>query len=178
MKNSNAKSETEIVERDHSVFNVGECVVYPAHGVGRLLAVENHEIAGQKVQLFVISFEKDRMTLRLPIDKASRAGLRPLCSKEDLQSVVQTLKVKTKPRRIMWSRRAQEYENKINSGNPVHIAEVVRDLFRAQTDVNQSYSERQIYQAAMDRLAREYAAIERIDENEAVVQMEEIMAAA
>lgn len=178
MKNSNTKNETEVMEREPVIFNVGECVVYPAHGVGKLLAIEKHEIAGQKVQLLVISFERDRMTLRLPIDKASKAGLRPLSSKDEIVSVVETLKVKTKPRRIMWSRRAQEYENKINSGNPVHIAEVVRDLFRSQTDANQSYSERQIYQAAMDRLAREYAAIERIDENEAIVQMEEIMAAA
>jgi CarD family transcriptional regulator len=161
-----------------SVFNVGDYVVYPAHGVGKLLAIESHDIAGQEVELFVINFDKDRMTLRLPVNKAQNAGLRPISTRGEFESVLQTLTVKTKPRRLMWSRRAQEYENKINSGNPVSIAEVVRDLFRSQTDADQSYSERQIYQAAMDRLARELAAVEAIDENEAISKMESIMRAA
>lgn len=159
-------------------FKVGDYVVYPAHGVGRLLAIESHEIAGQIVDLFVINFDRDRMTLRLPTGKAQNAGLRPVSSKDQFDLVLNTLTVKTKPRRVMWSRRAQEYENKINSGNPVFIAEVVRDLFRSQNDSDQSYSERQIYQAAMERLAREFAAIESIDESEAVIKMETIMRAA
>lgn len=160
------------------LFNVGDYVVYPAHGVGKLLAVETHNIAGQVVELFVISFDKDRMTLRLPVNKAQNAGLRPISSKYEFEGVLHTLTVKSKPRRLMWSRRAQEYENKINSGNPVSIAEVVRDLFRSQSDADQSYSERQIYQAAMDRLARELAAIEAIEENDAIHKMENIMRAA
>lgn len=159
-------------------FNIGDYVVYPAHGVGKLLAIETHEIAGQSVDLFVINFDKDRMTLRLPVNKAANAGLRSITSKHEFATVLSTLTVKTKPRRLMWSRRAQEYENKINSGNPQFIAEVVRDLFRSQGDADQSYSERQIYQAAMDRLAREFAAIEAIDEHEAISKMEDIMRAA
>ena len=158
-----------------SPFNVGEYVVYPAHGVGKLLALETHDIAGQKVDLLVINFDKDRMTLRLPVQKATNAGLRPLSTKNEFEDALKTLTIKTKPRRLMWSRRAQEYENKINSGNPVSIAEVVRDLFRSQSDADQSYSERQIYQAAMDRLARELAAIESIEENAAIYKMENIM---
>ncbi len=160
------------------VFNVNDYVVYPAHGVGKLLAIESHDIAGQKVELFVITFDKDRMTLRLPIEKAKNAGLRPISSKDEFENVLKILKVKTKPRRLMWSRRAQEYENKINSGNPLSIAEVVRDLFRSQSDSDQSYSERQIYQAAIDRLARELAAVESIGENDAISKMEMIMRAA
>ncbi len=157
------------------LFKVGDYVVYPAHGVGKLMAIITSEIAGQDVEMFQIYFDKDRMMLGLPVFKAVNAGLRPISSKDEFGAVLQTLTVKTKPRRLMWSRRAQEYENKINSGNPQSIAEVVRDLFRSQNDLDQSYSERQIYQAAMDRLAREFAAVEAIDENEAIVKMEEIM---
>ena len=162
---------------DH-IFKVGDHVVYPAHGVGRLNAIESHEIAGQHIELFVIFFEKERMTLRLPINKASNAGLRPVISKIDFDDVFKALTIKSKPRRLMWSRRAQEYENKINSGNPVAIAEVVRDLFRSQSENDQSYSERQIYQVAINRLARELAAVESIDEKEAVQRMETVMRAA
>jgi CarD family transcriptional regulator len=169
---SNRKEMTE------TLFNVGDYVVYPAHGVGKLLAIETHDIAGHKVELFVITFDKDRMTLRLPIQKAKNAGLRPISSKDEFETVLQILTVKSKPRRLMWSRRAQEYENKINSGNPVSIAEVVRDLFRNHSDADQSYSERQIYQAAIDRLARELAAIEAIGETDAISKMETIMRAA
>lgn len=165
-------------ESQNSVFKIGDYVVYPAHGVGKLLAIESHEIAGHTVDLFVINFDKDRMTLRLPVQKAHIAGLRQICSRDDFDAVLTTLSVKTKPRRLMWSRRAQEYENKINSGDPIAIAEVVRDLFRSQSDSDQSYSERQIYQAAIDRLAREFAAVESIDEYEAINKMESIMRAA
>ena len=164
-----------MTDKQNNVFKIGDYVVYPAHGVGKLLAIESHEIAGQKVELFVINFERDRMTLRLPTQKAQNAGLRQISSKDSFSSVLDKLSVKTKPRRVMWSRRAQEYENKINSGDPVAIAEVVRDLFRNQNDSDQSYSERQIYQAAIDRLAREFAVVESIDENEAIDKMEAIM---
>lgn len=159
-------------------LKVNDYVVYPAHGVGKLVDIEKTDIGGHTVELYVISFEKDRMTLRLPVQKARNAGLRSVLSKESIGEALETLKVKTRVRRTMWSRRAQEYENKINSGSPKAIAEVVRELFRPHPDTDQSYSERQIYQAAMDRLAREVAVIEDIDEPSAVKKMEEILRAA
>jgi CarD family transcriptional regulator len=159
-------------------LKVNDCVVYPAHGVGRLVAIEKTDIGGFVVELYVITFEKDRMTLRLPVSKAKNAGLRPLSTKESIEKALASLKTRTRARRTMWSRRAQEYENKINSGDPAAIAEVVRELFRPQPDSDQSYSERQIYQAAIDRLARELAAIENIGENDAVKKMEDILRAA
>ncbi|RZI46905.1 CarD family transcriptional regulator [Candidatus Finniella inopinata] len=159
-------------------FTTGDFVVYPAHGVGKLVGSETHEISGHKLELLVINFDKERMTLRLPSHKAKAAGLRPLSSEDAMQSALHTLTVKTKQKRAMWSRRAQEYETKINSGDPKSIAEVVRELYRAQSDSDQSYSERQIYQAAMERLARELAAVESIEETAAVVKMEKILEAA
>ena len=146
-----------------SDYKVGNWVVYPTHGVGKVMGVENQEIAGTKLRLIVISFEKDRMTLRVPVDKASDSGLRKLSSPEEMKGALKTLKGRSRVRRTMWSRRAQEYEAKINSGDPVSIAEVVRDLHRKEDQPDQSYSERQIYQAALDRLARELAAVEDID---------------
>jgi len=162
---------------NHS-FISGDYVVYPAHGVGKLVGSEVHKISGHQLELLVINFDKERMTLRLPVGKAQAAGLRPLCSPEDMKKALNTLTVRTKQKRTMWSRRAQEYENKINSGNPCSIAEVIRELYRNQNDSDQSYSERQIYQAAMERLARELAAVESIDENAAVGKMESILQAA
>ncbi len=159
-------------------FKTGEFVVYPAHGVGKLIGSEYHEISGHKLELLVINFDKERMTLRLPLNKAKAAGLRPLSTLEDMQNALQTLTVKTKQKRAMWSRRAQEYETKINSGNPQSIAEVIRELYRHHSETDQSYSERQIYQAALERLARELAAIESIDEMTAVQKMEHFLQAA
>ena len=159
-------------------FTTGEFVVYPAQGVGKLVGSEIHEISGHQLELLVINFEKERMTLRLPTHKAKAAGLRPLSTLDDMQGALHTLTVKIKQKRAMWSRRAQEYETKINSGDPKSIAEVVRELYRAHSDSDQSYSERQIYQAAMERLARELAAVESIEEIAAVVKMEKILEAA
>ncbi len=159
-------------------FTPGEFVVYPAHGVGKLIGSENHEIGGHKLELLVINFDKERMTLRLPLKKAKAAGLRPLSSLEDMQNALQTLSVKAKHKRTMWSRRAQEYETKINSGNPKSIAEVIRELHRSNNESDQSYSERQIYQAALERLARELAAVESIDETTAMRKMENFLQAA
>jgi CarD family transcriptional regulator len=161
-----------------SSFIEGDFVVYPAHGVGKLLGYESHDISGSALQLLVIAFEKDRMTLRLPMTKAKAAGLRALSSKIDMEQALKTLATKTKQRRTMWSRRAQEYETKINSGNPASIAEVIRDLYRQNSDSEQSYSERQIYQAAIDRFARELAAVEKIDENQAIEKVETFLKAA
>ena len=159
-------------------FKSGNWVVYPTHGVGRVVGFEEQEIGGDQLKLIVISFERDRMTLRVPIAKAKVSGLRQLSSREEMKGALKTLKGRSRVRRTMWSRRAQEYEAKINSGNPVSIAEVVRDLHRNEDQPDQSYSERQIYQAALDRLARELAAVENIDEDTATERLENMLKAA
>jgi CarD family transcriptional regulator len=159
-------------------FTAGDFVVYPAHGVGKLIGSELHEISGHQFELLVINFDKERMTLRLPVHKAKAAGLRPLSTVDDMSDALHVLTVKTKQKRTMWSRRAQEYETKINSGDPRSIAEVVRELYRAHSDSDQSYSERQIYQAAIERLGRELAAVEAIEETAAITKMEQILEAA
>ncbi len=158
-------------------FDEGDYVVYPTHGVGRVLCIEIQEISDQKLELIVIRFEKDRMTLRVPVAKASNSGLRKLSSRKMMDTALTTLKGRSRVKRTMWSRRAQEYEAKINSGDPVSIAEVVRDLHRAADQPDQSYSERQMYQAALDRLARELAAVEKIDEVAAAQKLEDLLAA-
>jgi CarD family transcriptional regulator len=145
-------------------FDVGDYVVYPKHGVGRVIELQSSEIAGLKLELYVLRFEKEKMTLRVPTNKAESAGMRKLSSTAKLQEALVTLKGKPKVKRTMWSRRAQEYEAKINSGDLVSIAEVVRDLYRADDQPEQSYSERQIFEAAVSRLARELAAMEEIEE--------------
>jgi CarD family transcriptional regulator len=156
-------------------YKVGDYVVYPAHGVGRIEALETHSISGLEVELYSISFEKERMTLKVPTAKAQRAGLRRLSSKDRIKTAMETLKGRSRVKRTMWSRRAQEYEAKINSGDPVSIAEVVRDLHRAEDQPEQSYSERQIYQAALERLARELAAVEKIDEEKATERLSQVL---
>jgi CarD family transcriptional regulator len=156
-------------------FAAGDYIVYPSHGVGRITGIEAQSIAGIDLEMYVVSFENERLILRVPVDKAPKSGMRKLSSREKIQSALDALKIKTRPRRnIMWSRRAQEYEAKINSGDPVSIAEVVRELHRAE-DTEQSYSERQMYRAALERLAREVAAIERIDEAEASRRLEKVL---
>jgi CarD family transcriptional regulator len=156
-------------------FETGDFVVYPAHGVGRVEGIETYSISGQQVQLYAITFEKERMTLKVPISKAKNSGLRRLSSKDRIRTALETLQGRSRVRRTMWSRRAQEYEAKINSGDPVSIAEVVRDLYRGADPADQSYSERQIYQAALERLARELAAVERIDELKATERLEQVL---
>ncbi|HTS91746.1 MAG TPA: CarD family transcriptional regulator [Stellaceae bacterium] len=160
------------------IFGAGDFVVYPTHGVGKINGVETQEIAGQTLSVFVIHFEKDRMTLRVPIGKAKNSGLRRLSTRKEMDAALLKLKGRSKARRTMWSRRAQEYEAKINSGDPASIAEVVRDLYRNVGQPEQSYSERQIYQAALDRLVREFAAVEKIDETTAVQRVEQMLNAA
>jgi CarD family transcriptional regulator len=159
-------------------FGTGDFVVYPTHGVGKINAVEIQEIAGHTLNVFVIHFEKDRMTLRVPVGKAKGSGLRRLSTRKEMDAALAKLKGRSKARRTMWSRRAQEYEAKINSGDPASIAEVVRDLYRNVGQPEQSYSERQIYQAALDRLVREFAAVEKIDETTAVQRVEQMLNAA
>ena len=156
-------------------FSAGDFVVYPAHGVGKVTNIESQTIGGQKVELFVISFERDRMTLRVPVRKVENSGLRKLSTRKVMEAALTTLKGRARVKRAMWSRRAQEYEAKINSGDPVSIAEVVRDLHRNAGQPDQSYSERQIYEAALDRLARELAAVERIDKDLATQKLNSVL---
>jgi CarD family transcriptional regulator len=153
-------------------FRTNDWVVYPAHGVGRIVSVVEQEVAGIRMELFVINFDKDKMTLRVPVAKASSVGMRRLSSPDVVANALQTLRGRARIKRTMWSRRAQEYEAKINSGDLISIAEVVRDLHRASGQPEQSYSERQLYEAALGRMAREVAAVERIDEDAAVKRLE------
>ncbi len=151
---AHAKQET-FVEGDH--------VVYPTHGVGKVERIATEEIAGHKLELIHITFEENRMTLRVPVTKAPAAGLRKLATRKMFDEALAVLKGRARIKRTMWSRRAQEYEAKINSGDPLAIAEVVRDLHRNAGQPDQSFSERQIYEAAMDRLAAELAALDKTD---------------
>ncbi len=153
-------------------FKTNEFVVYPAHGVGQILAIEEQEIAGARLELFVITFVKDKMTLRVPTAKVANVGMRKLSDPSLVKRALETLKGRARIKRTMWSRRAQEYEAKINSGDIVAIAEVVRDLFRSESQPEQSYSERQLYEAALDRLSREIAVVQHVTETEAVKEIE------
>jgi CarD family transcriptional regulator len=153
-------------------FKTNEFVVYPAHGVGQILAIEEQEIAGAKLELFVINFIKDKMTLRVPTAKVANVGMRKLSDPALVKKALETLKGRARVKRTMWSRRAQEYEAKINSGDIVAIAEVVRDLYRSESQPEQSYSERQLYEAALDRLSREIAVVQHSTETEAVKEIE------
>jgi len=157
-------------------FRTNEYVVYPAHGVGRIVSIEEQEIAGAKLELFVINFEKDKMTLRVPTSKLESVGMRKLSEDKVLKKALTTLKGKARVKRTMWSRRAQEYEAKINSGDLISIAEVVRDLYRSEAQPEQSYSERQLYEAALDRMARELAAVEKLDDASAVAKIDDVLA--
>ncbi|HHX88883.1 MAG TPA: CarD family transcriptional regulator [Paracoccus sp.] len=158
-------------------FRPNDFVVYPAHGVGKIVSIEEREIAGMQLELFVISFEKDKMTLRVPTDKATQVGMRSLSSPDIVSKALATLKGKARVKRAMWSRRAQEYEQKINSGDLLAIAEVVRDLHRTDDQREQSYSERQLYEAALERLTREVAAVSGLDETGAQRQVGEVLVA-
>lgn len=157
-------------------FAQDDFVVYPTHGVGQVTGIENYEIAGEKLRLFVISFERERMTLKVPVTKVKESGLRKLSSRKVIDNALKTLKGRVRIKRTMWSRRAQEYDAKINSGDPVSIAEVVRDLHRGEDQPDQSYSERQMYQAALERLSRELGAVEKTEPEEAVEKIEAILA--
>ncbi len=159
-------------------FATKDYVVYPTHGVGRITGIEHEEISGVSLELFVIYFEHERMTLRVPVEKAATVGMRQLSTPKKMASAMATLKGRSRVKRTMWSRRAQEYGAQLNSGDPVSIAEVVRDLHRSDDQPDQSYSERQIYEAARDRLAREVAAIEQIDEAAAIERLEKVLRAA
>lgn len=154
-------------------FKTNEHIVYPAHGVGQIVAIEEQEIAGMKLELYVIVFEKDKMTLRVPMAKAEQVGMRKLAEDDTVDKALEIIKGRARVKRTMWSRRAQEYEAKINSGDLVAISEVVRDLHRASSQPEQSYSERQLYEAALDRMAREISAVSKITETEAIRRIED-----
>jgi CarD family transcriptional regulator len=145
-------------------FKTNEYVVYPTHGVGRIVGIEEEEIAGTRLELFVINFEHEKMTLRVPTMKCRNVGMRKLSETAIVDKALTTLRGRARVRRMMWSRRAQEYDAKINSGDLIAIAEVVRDLHRSDSQPEQSYSERQLYEQALDRMAREIAAVQDVDE--------------
>ena len=157
-------------------YNPNDFVVYPAHGVGKIVSIETQEVAGFELEMFVIAFEKDKMTLKVPTNKAEEVGMRALSSADVVADCMKTLKGKAKVKKAMWSRRAQEYEQKINSGDLIAIAEVVRDLHRADDQREQSYSERQLYEAALERLTREFAAVGNGNEVDAGLQITDTLA--
>ena len=157
-------------------FNAGEYVVYPAHGVGKVADVSKQQIGGMELELLVVNFDKDKMTLRIPVGKVPEVGLRKISEESTINDALNTLKGKAKAKKIMWSRRAVEYENKINSGNPIAIAEVVRDLYRNENIAEQSYSERQIYEQALDRLTNEIAICDNISVDDANKKVLEFLA--
>lgn len=153
-------------------FKIGETVVYPKHGVGEIISIEAMEIASIKTKFYIVKMEQAKLTIRVPLDKQEEVGLRKISSKKIIEDVFTTLKLKPKIRRIMWSRRAQEYDSKIFSGDPIKISEVVRDLYRKNSQPEQSYSERQMFQVALERLAREVAAVEKTDYFQATEKIE------
>ena len=159
---------TKKTANDNKNFKKGDHIVYPAHGVGRVTGVEKETVAGFDIEVYVVSFEQDKMTLRVPTAKATSAGMRALANDKILKNAMETLKGKPKIKRTMWSRRAQEYEAKINSGDLISIAEVVRDLHRQEDQPGPSYSERQLYESALDRMVREVAAVEKLDRDKAL----------
>lgn len=157
-------------------FGAGEYVVYPTHGVGKIADVTKQTIAGTELELLVVNFEKDKMTLRIPTEKLKSVGLRKISDTKTMGEALSTLKTKAKVRKLMWSRRAQEYENKINSGNPIAIAEVIRDLHRRENIAEQSYSERQIYERAYGRLASEISVYDNCSYEDANKKIADILA--
>ena len=166
------------MSKDQNLINKfipGDFVVYPSHGVGKIIGTEKRKIEETDLELLVIRFEHERMTLRVPLSKATESGLRTLSSKVQMDEAIITLKGKAKVKKTMWSRRAQEYETKINSGSLVSLAEVVRDLYKKEDQGEQSYSERQMYQAALERLAGEFAAVQNVDKTDAASKLEKII---
>ena len=156
-------------------FKIGEVVVYPKHGVGEIINIESMEVSSIKTKFYVVKMEQGKLTIRVPLDKQNEVGLRKISSKKIIDEVFNVLKLKPKIRRIMWSRRAQEYDTKIFSGDPIKIGEVVRDLFRKNSQAEQSYSERQMFQVAIERLAREVAAVEKTDYFQSTEKIETIL---
>jgi len=156
-------------------FKINELIVYPAHGVGKVVQIEEQEIAGTKLELYIVDFEKEKLRLKVPTSRAEQKGMRKLADRGLLEQAMMVLKGRARIKRTMWSRRAQEYEAKINSGDLISVAEVVRDLYRSERQPEQSYSERQLYEQALERMARELAAIKKIDDEAASKEIEEFL---
>jgi len=169
-----AQAQKKSVSQRHG-FKTNEFIVYPAHGVGRIVGIEEQEIAGMSLELFVITFDKEKLTLRVPTGKLESVGMRKLAEDGVVKKAIETLKGRARVKRTMWSRRAQEYVAKINSGDLISIAEVVRDLYRSEAQPEQSYSERQLYEDALDRMSREIAAVEKLDERGAVQRITDVL---
>ncbi len=172
------KTVVKAKANDHLGYSIEDFVVYPSHGVGQITAIEEHEIGDLTLRVFVVVFAKEKMTLRVPLEKANSSGMRRLSSQQTMEQAISTLKGRARTRRVMWSRRAQEYDAKLNSGDPLSIAEVVRDLHRDEGQPDQSYSERQMYEAALERLAREFAAVENTNTEQAAEKLENVLRAA
>ncbi|MED5436871.1 MAG: CarD family transcriptional regulator [Pseudomonadota bacterium] len=170
-----ARKKTAKPKKVQLDYSIGDHIVYPSHGVGEVTSIQKYEIAEEKLEMYNVIFEKEKMTLKIPTKKAKEIGIRKVSSKANLKKTLEILNGKAKIRRTMWSRRAQEYESKINSGNLNELTEVVRDLFRNSSQPEQSYSERQLYESARDRLAREVAVVEKTDDEKAVEKIEVIL---
>ena len=158
-----------------SDFRPNDYVVYPAHGVGQIVSIEEQEIAGAKLELYIVDFEKEKLRLKVPTSRAEQKGMRRLSDKTQIEAALKVLKGRARIKRTMWSRRAQEYDAKINSGDIMAVAEVVRDLYRSERQPEQSYSERQLFEQALDRMAREIAAVKKIDDDQAVKELEDFL---
>jgi CarD family transcriptional regulator len=158
------------------VFKVGELIVYPAHGVGRITAIEEQEIAGSKLELYIVDFEKEKLRLKVPTNRAEQKGMRHLADRSMIEQAMKVIRGRARIKRVMWSRRAQEYDAKINSGDMIAVAEVVRDLYRSERQPEQSYSERQLFEQALARFARELAAVRKMDDDQCIREVEEYLA--
>jgi CarD family transcriptional regulator len=156
-------------------FKVGELVVYPAHGVGKIMQIEEQEIAGAKLELYIVDFDKEKLRLKVPTGRAEQKGMRRLSDKGQIEQALKVLKGRARIKRTMWSRRAQEYDAKINSGDLIAVSEVVRDLYRSERQPEQSYSERQLFEQALERMAREIAAVKKIDDDQAIKELEDYL---
>ena len=164
-----------MIKKNENLFKVGDMVVYPKHGVGEVKLISTMEIHKMKTKFYTIQMEQGKLLIRVPLEKQNEVGLRKISSKKKIEEIYDTLKQKPKIRKIMWSRRAQEYDAKIHSGDPIKIGEVIRDLFRKNNQPEQSYSERQMFQMALERLAREVAAKEKTDYFNATEKIENIL---
>jgi CarD family transcriptional regulator len=158
------------------VFKVGELVVYPAHGVGRVSNIEVQEIAGTKLELYIVDFDKEKLRLKVPTNRAEQKGMRHLADRSMIEQAMKVIRGRARIKRVMWSRRAQEYDAKINSGDLIAVAEVVRDLYRSERQPEQSYSERQLFEQALARFARELAAVRKIDDDQCIRELDEFLA--
>jgi CarD family transcriptional regulator len=157
-------------------FKVGELVVYPAHGVGKISNIEEQEIAGIKLELYIVDFEKEKLRLKVPTNRAEQKGMRQLADRSMIEAAMKVIRGRARIKRTMWSRRAQEYDAKINSGDMISVAEVIRDLYRSERQPEQSYSERQLFEQALARFARELAAVRKVDEDQCVKELEDYLA--